>query len=75
MSIIVCIDVCVERISGYGLVESRCRVGYEYAGKVGYNTLSPDLPKSLTHTPFYTLYTPTYKLPDRYLYLLRAWCN
>ena len=75
MGIIVCIDVFVERVSGYGLGESRCMVGYEYAGYVDYNTLSPNLPKSLTHSQLNTLSTPTYNQPDRYLYLPRAWCN
>ena len=38
--------MCVGCVSGYGLGESRCRVKYDYAGKVSYATLSPDLSKS-----------------------------
>ena len=38
--------MCVGCVSGYGLDESRCRVGYEYAGKVGHATHCLDLLKS-----------------------------
>ena len=40
------IDVYVGCISGYGLGERIFMVKYYYACKVGYATLSPDLPKS-----------------------------
>ena len=32
-------------VSGYGFDECRGRVRFEYAGKIGSTTLSPDLPK------------------------------
>ena len=38
------VDVCVEYVSGYGFGESRSGVGHEYAGKMGYDNLSTDLP-------------------------------
>ena len=38
--------MCVGYVTGYGLGDSRCWVGYEHASNVGYANLSPDPPKS-----------------------------
>ena len=38
--------MCVERGSWYGLGECRGMLRFEYAGKIGYTTLCPDLQKS-----------------------------
>ena len=46
MCIRLCVDVCVERVSWYGLGECRGMLRFEYAGKIGYTTISPDQPKS-----------------------------
>ena len=46
MCIRLCVDVCAGCVSGYWLGECEGRVGIENAGKIGYTTLSTDLPKS-----------------------------
>ena len=57
--------MCVGYVSGYGLGENSCRVGYEHASNVGYANLIPDPPKPWPVHNF-ILYLP---IPMRITYL------